>query len=405
MKNKTLSGNLIRIALHAASAMIMLICLMLMITPHTFADSGITGTAKVSADNGAYLRKSATTLSGQLGLLPCNSDLVICKEVFKSKTDTGNDQVWYYVKAGNKKGYVRSDLVSNVNYATVEGVLKNTANYRTGPGVRMNKAGTLRKNSKVTICLDASPAKGTEGSNSIWYKIKVNGKFFYVCSGNVRITGNIKTVKAAPAATQKPASTVQTQTQPQTQEQAQPQVQTVQAVYDENAVSFDKVKAATASSTPVKGVVVHDTISVMKDAKSGSELTAELNQNALVTVRSAMTAQEQVDDGCQITVQWYEIEFDKSQVIEIGDPEDESNGAAPAYLAEDQSSDRELEAENASAERELAGSDEDSDDNESEDSATDEGSYTGRITDGAADANGIIRGYVRAEDISAYLAK
>lgn len=424
MKKGTLSYKSNKFALHAAFAVILAAAILFILSSHSFADTGTSAAAKVNADNGAYLRKSASVLSGKVELLSNDTEIVLYREVFKSKTDTDPEQVWYYAKAGEKSGYIRSDLVKDIRYSNVEAVTKNGTNYRAGAGIKMENSGRLKKNSKVTVCLEATPDKGAEGSNATWYKIEIDSKYYYVCSGNVKITGKVKAPAAAepaqaPAA--QPAEQVKTEAAPAAQpaaaqpaqtpaaqpaaaaEPAQtPAAQPAAVVFAETAIPFDKVQAALKASTAVKGVALPDTITVLKSAGNEAEFIVELNKNTEVTVKSAVTTQEKTEDGDQITEKWYEIEFSSAQVIAIGDPEAEEDTSAPAYLDPDQEDDSELEAANDTAEKELVGTDEDED---TDDPDIEEGSYTGILAEGTADANGVIRGFVRAADLAAFPAK
>lgn len=412
MKNKTFSYDIKNTALHAAIAAVLLAGLMLILTMHVSADTGAYGTGKVDAENGAYLRKSATTFSGKVDVLEYNTDVTIYKEVFKSRTSTDAGHVWLYVKAGDKSGYIRSDLVRDVKYNSVQGYIKNRANYRTGAGIMMDKIGQFKKNTGITICLEAAPVKGTEGSNELWYKISKDGKYYYLCSRNAKIGAvPAKAAKAAPAAEKKaeaakaapaaqtpaPAPAAPAQTQPAAEETV---ADAVPAVSAESAAAFAQVKSALAAAKAVKGTVTPDTITVLKSASINGEVMVELNQNAAVTVKEAKTTQEKDEDGETVAMNWYLVEFDKSQVIVIGDPEAETQTSRPAYMAENQDSDKELEALNTKAEQDLLAGEEDPDDGLED---GDEGSYTGTAADSLADANGIVRGYVTAEDIAAII--
>lgn len=177
-------------ALHISVILIMLAAMMLILSAHTFAtSSGVKGSAQVNSPNGVYLRKSSTTSSKKIALLPDNTDIVIYREVFKSKKSTAKKKVWYYVKANGKKGYIRSDNVDNVQLNAVAGIIKSKAAYRKGPGVKMKKRGTLKKGTSVTVYLDARPVSSTKGSSKTWYKVKVNDKYAYVCSSRIDLSG------------------------------------------------------------------------------------------------------------------------------------------------------------------------------------------------------------------------
>ena len=180
-------------ALHASLVLILLAALMLLLSAHAFAASSPQASGQINASGGAYLRKSSSTGSRKVALLADNTNLTIYREVYKNKKSTAKKKVWYYVSANGKKGYVRSDLVDNVNYTMLSGTVKSKAAYRKGPGTKMTKRGTLKKGAKVVVYLDARPVASTKGSSKVWYKIYHDGKFSYVCSKHIKITGKTQT--------------------------------------------------------------------------------------------------------------------------------------------------------------------------------------------------------------------
>lgn len=168
----------------------MVFAVMLMIaSASAYAVSAPNANGQVNSKEGAYLRKSSSTDSKALALLKDDTNLTIYKEVFKSKTSASKKKIWYYVKAGNKKGYIRADLVDNVNYGSVSGKVTGKANYRKGAGTKMKKSGTYKKGKKVTVCLVANPVSSTKGSSKKWYKVKSGTKYYYVCSSRIKLTG------------------------------------------------------------------------------------------------------------------------------------------------------------------------------------------------------------------------
>ena len=183
--------------LHALVIMTILAGMMLILSAHSFAAVSPEATGQVNASGGAYLRKSSTTSSGKVATLANNTPLTIYREVYKSKKSTSKNKIWYYVKASNgKKGYIRSDLVDNVQYSLVSGTITSKVNIRKGPGTKMKKTGTLKKGTTVTIYLDSRPVKSTKGRNKVWYRIYYNGRFSFVCSGSVKAGSVISTASA-----------------------------------------------------------------------------------------------------------------------------------------------------------------------------------------------------------------
>ena len=192
--NQFTSVNLQRRGMiHALVIVTLLAGMMLILSAHTFAAVSPEAKGQVNAAGGAHLRKSSTTSSGKVATLANNTSLTIYREVYKSKKSTSKSKIWYYVKASNgKKGYIRADLVDNINYSTVSGTIKKKVNYRNGPGTRMKKKGSFRKGTAVTICLDSRPVKSTKGSNKVWYRIKSGNGYVFVCSSSVKITGTVQ---------------------------------------------------------------------------------------------------------------------------------------------------------------------------------------------------------------------
>ncbi len=167
-------------------------------TVGAFAASVPKAKGVVISDDGAVLRKSSSTASRKLVVLSSGAGVTIHKEVFKKKKSTADKNKWYYVSAAGQKGYVRADLVGNINYGSVSGKLRTKANYRKGAGTKMKKIGSLKKKSVVTVCLTANPVSSTKGSSKKWYKIKAGPNYYYVCSSNIKLGGDA--VAADPAA-------------------------------------------------------------------------------------------------------------------------------------------------------------------------------------------------------------
>ena len=188
MNSNRLSVNSRRTLLHAAVVLTVLTAVMLMLSAQSFAATKPKATGQVSSPSGVYLRKSATTASEPLAVVSDNTSLKIYREVFTSKKSTSRKKVWYYVKTPDgKKGYVRSDLVYNIQYSLVSATVKSKVNIRKGPGTRMKKTGTLKKGKKVTVYLDSRPVYSTRGSSKVWYRIFYKGKYSYVCSTSIKL--------------------------------------------------------------------------------------------------------------------------------------------------------------------------------------------------------------------------
>ena len=167
-----------------------LFVLMLVIaTASTYAASVPNARGHVNSSSGVVLRKSSSTKSKKVAVLQDNTELTIYKEVFKKKTSTSKKNIWYYVLANGKKGYIRADLVNDITYGSINGKVKNKVNYRKGAGTKMKKAGSFKKGTNVTVCLVANPVSSTKGSSKKWYKVRSGSKYYYVCSKHIKLTG------------------------------------------------------------------------------------------------------------------------------------------------------------------------------------------------------------------------
>lgn len=147
-------------------------------------------TGLVNSSSGAVLRKSSSTGSAKLSTLADNTKLTIHKEVFKKKKSTSAKNRWYYVTANGIKGYIRADLVDNINYGSVNGSVTKKVNHRVGAGTKMKKKGSFKKGTGVTVVLEATPVKSTKGSSKTWYKVVNGSGFSYVCSSKVKLTSS-----------------------------------------------------------------------------------------------------------------------------------------------------------------------------------------------------------------------
>ena len=141
----------------------------------------VTATGKINT-KGLVLRKSASTSSGKVTTLSKNKKVTIQREVFKKKNSTKSSDRWYYITAGGKSGYVRSNRVSNISWSDTAAVTTDELNYRTGPDTSFKRVGTTRTGESVTLML---PAK-LSGSSSEWYRAKVRGKTVYISAAYVK---------------------------------------------------------------------------------------------------------------------------------------------------------------------------------------------------------------------------
>lgn len=185
------------------SGMLLLALALSSAASHAATGSDLNATGQINSYNGAFLRAKASTSGKKLAGLDDNTPVIINKEVFVTKKKSGAKKKWYYVKAGNKKGYVRSDLVKNIQYGTAKGTAKTKIYYRAGAGSSMKKKGKFNKNKTFTIVLDAK-AKGTSRT---WYKVKQGSKYYYISSAKVKVSEVAPAVTALPSSAEEPVET------------------------------------------------------------------------------------------------------------------------------------------------------------------------------------------------------
>ena len=157
--------------------------------------SSLSASGTIQADDGAVLRSKTTTESQEKGILPNGTEVRIIREIFKKNGEAGADTRWYLVKVNGNKGYVRSDLVTNVSYPSTQACMKNTANFRTGPSVRFTKLGRLRKGTPLIVHGEARVT-----GKRIWYMAEVDGQICYISSRYITFDAPASAVQAAPAA-------------------------------------------------------------------------------------------------------------------------------------------------------------------------------------------------------------
>ena len=133
-------------------------------------------------DSGVNLRKSYSTSSSVVKVLSRNTAVTVTREIFTTSTSSSSTKRWYVVKAGDKAGYVRSDLVKITSWAGVSGYTTDAVNYRTGPDTTFSRIGTASNGTNLTILLMAKRPGG-----DLWYKVRVNGKTGYMHSAYVNI--------------------------------------------------------------------------------------------------------------------------------------------------------------------------------------------------------------------------
>lgn len=151
-------------------------------------DLVLPATGQVNSSNGINVRASASTNASIVTTLPDNKYVTINKKIFVTNDKTSAENVWYKISTDGKTGYIRSDLIDNIQYNSVTAKTSDAANYRVGAGTSMKLVGTLAKGTTVTVRLEAEPTSSTNGGSSKWYMIQVDGKNYYTCSTNIDVT-------------------------------------------------------------------------------------------------------------------------------------------------------------------------------------------------------------------------
>ena len=173
--------------IHIGLVILMITAFVMFLSANTFAASSGRGKGQVNYLFGINLRNSPSLTGAVVSVLPDNTDIRIYREVFKSKKSTSKRKIWYYVKVNGRKGYVRADNIDNVRYKKRTAVVRNTVNVRKGPGISMRQIGTLKQGRRVKVYINAKAVKSVSGSSRLWYKVRINGRYGYVCSTHLEI--------------------------------------------------------------------------------------------------------------------------------------------------------------------------------------------------------------------------
>ena len=170
------------VTLMLMAAMLIAVMPVLSVPAFNAEAASITATGKINS-SGIVLRKSASTSSKSLGKLSKNKKVTIQKEIFTKNKSTKASDRWYYVTAGGKSGYVRSNRVSSISWSNTAAVTTDDLNYRNGPSTSFKKLGTTGTGDAVTLLL---PAK-LSSSSAEWYRVKIKGKTAYVSAGYIKL--------------------------------------------------------------------------------------------------------------------------------------------------------------------------------------------------------------------------
>lgn len=151
----------------------------LMVIPDTAGVSAavtFSAPAEINSSGGAYLRAGPSKSTKRVALLKHRSKVIVSSEHYTSRTDSNVRTRWFYVTAGNKKGYVRADLLKNIAYTPRQAWTTDALNYRYGAGTSMRKKGTLKKGTPVTVVFEGR----AYNSKKVWYKIRIDRYYYYV---------------------------------------------------------------------------------------------------------------------------------------------------------------------------------------------------------------------------------
>lgn len=150
--------------------------------------------AKIDGSN-VILRKSASTSSKVLDILQDNTKLTVKKVVFTSKSSTAKKNKWFYVTAGSKTGYVRSDLVDTLKYKATDGKTTAKLDYRKGAGTSMDVVGTYKKGKSIDLVLKAK----AKTDDTVWYQVKEGSKYYFVSGEYVSLKEEYKQESKEPS--------------------------------------------------------------------------------------------------------------------------------------------------------------------------------------------------------------
>lgn len=301
--------NTFRISIIAAA----FVAIMLLATAGTYATSVNNASGKVDSREGAYVRSSASILSGKVTCLKDNTDLTILDVVFTSATSTASTDKWYHVSVNGKTGYIRGDLVDTISYSPVKAKTTDDLNYRAGAGILMSRKGTFDNGTDVEVCLIATPVSAYNGGNNTWYMIKTGSSYSYVVSTYVNL---VDTTPAAPAEQTTPAEPAKEETVTPAQEETKPEEQTKPA--EETATEKQETEQKTETIT--KTTVVPGTDNDLKatgqvDSPEGayvrssatilSSKVALLNNNTNLIVKGVVF---NTPASTAATDRWYQVE-------------------------------------------------------------------------------------------------
>lgn len=146
-----------------------------------------TGTGKVTAKSGLNLRKSASTSSGVITVIPHNGQVNI-------KSKSGN---WYYVEYKGSLGYVSADYIqstsggssnsqSSNNNSSTQTQINGTGKVTAKSGLNLRKSAST--NAGVIRVIPYSSQVNIKSQTGNWYYVEYSGSLGYVSADYVQRT-------------------------------------------------------------------------------------------------------------------------------------------------------------------------------------------------------------------------
>lgn len=140
----------------------------------------------VAKDSKRTLYGSPSTSSNVVGYVSANTEFTILDEVFTANKNSDEIKYVHVKTSDGRLGYIKNSVTNESYNKAVTGVVQGLTNVRSGAGTAFNRVGSMPNKSKVEIVLESKASDGV-----VWYKIKRNNGFAYICSQFVTdIRGN-----------------------------------------------------------------------------------------------------------------------------------------------------------------------------------------------------------------------
>ena len=265
------------------------------------SDNDLKATGQVDATAGAYVRSSSTILSSKVALLSHNTNLTINGVVFTSPNNTDPTYRWYQVTVGGKNGYIRGDLVKNINYSSIEGKTTDDLNYRAGAGILYSRKGTFDNGTNVQVCLKATPVAAYNGGDSKWYMVKVGSSYYYSVSTYIKLADKVITTTEVVPVEEEPAAK---STDKDNQEDVKPEEETTTEdnVTEETAVTDDE--SVKDEEVVEEKPVVKEPVVLTADAmKSTGNVDAEVGAYIRSSSSTSSSRVALLDDNTSLNIE------------------------------------------------------------------------------------------------------